>query len=418
MKKMWILLLNLTAVNALLFTHFNSLSAGEPTGQSSAAATAVAPGTVEYRLICQYSVERLNRILTTELAEFSTFPVQYPAAKNAVNLYEVLYTTVIPESDNRPVRVSGLLAIPQVAETTLPVLSYQHGTVFSRNEVPSRPENSMETRLAVACFAGNGYIVAAADYIGKGISDEPDGWLVKECTAQACFDLLNATQNICAKLKLTPGKLFLSGWSQGSFSTAALLNRLEKNNIPVAAAAMASAPNDIYLTFNRWIHVASPLDVNWLVGAAILMVNSYENYYRLPGLAATAIKPQYLQTARDLYANRITWTEAAEKLPPKVSDLFQDDFISRKTLMTSRFFEQLRQNTSYRWRFNTPAFYYYGDIDEVVTPYMVQLPVEYQKALGGVLPQAIGAGAKANHRGTFVFGLADQQKRFAALLSR
>ncbi len=418
MRKTWILLLKLTTVSVLLATQFDRLFAGETTGQTGTTAAAVVPSHIEYRLICQYSVERLNRILTTELAEFSTFPVQYPAAKNAVNLYEVLYTTVIPEYDNRPVRVSGLLAVPQVAETTLPVLSYQHGTVFTRNEVPSRPENSMETRLAVACFAGNGYIVAAADYIGKGVSDEPDGWLVSECTAQACFDLLNATRNICSELKLTPGKLFLSGWSQGSFSTAALLKRLEQNHIPVAAAAMASAPNDIYLTFNRWIHVTSPLDVDWLVGAAILMVNSYENYYRLPGLTATAIKPQYLQAARDLYANRITWTEAAKKLPPKVSDLFQDDFISRNTLMTSRFFEQLRQNTSYRWRFNTPAFYYYGDIDEVVTPYMVQLPVEYQKTLGGVLPQAIGAGTKANHRGTFVFGLADQQKRFAAMLSQ
>ena len=56
-------------------------------------------------------------------------------------------------------------------------------------------------------------------------------------------------------------------------------------------------------------------------------------------------------------------------------------------------------------------------MDEVVTPYMVRLPVEYQKALGGTLPVAVAAGKKADHRGTFLFGLADRQKRFDAMLS-
>jgi len=309
---------------ALFFTLVASLSGlwGAEVQADQNAFKAVGSG-VKYQCIGEYGTGRLNKILTGEVARFSSFPMVYPPAENPVKLYKVIYNTVIPEANNRPVQVSGLIAVPVVKATTLPVVSYQHGTVFSRTEVPSAPEESMETRLMVARFAGQGYLVVAADYIGKGVSNEPDAWLVKGATAQACLDMLLAAKAVCADLNITSGDLFLSGWSQGSFSTSAFLNRLETIGIPVKAAAMASAPNDIYLCFNRWIHVSSDLDVHWLVATASMMVNAYENYYDLPGLSTAAIKPQYWQAARDLYNNTITWEQAEKILPAKTKDLFQ-----------------------------------------------------------------------------------------------
>lgn len=370
---------------------------------------------VKYQYLEEYSVDRLNTILTTEVASFSNFPIKYPKAVNSVKLYKVIYNTVIPEDHNRPAVVSGLLAIPVVKATTLPMLSYQHGTVFSRNEVPSSPEDSMETRLIVARFAGQGYIVIAADYLGKGISQERDAWLVKDSTVQACVDMLLAGRTICEKMGLIPQELFLSGWSQGSFSTSAFLRRLETLGMPVKAAAMASAPNDIYLCFSRWIHVSSELDVNWLVATAGMLVNAYEYYYDLPGLSKVAIKPEYWQTAHDLSTNVISWTEAEKSLPAKTKDLFQDAFIQEDSLVTGQFFKQLQMNCSYNWRAKTPTHYYYGGADEVVTPFMVNLPVEYEKTLGGAETQAIFAGATANHRGTFLFAVQDQKVWFDKL---
>lgn len=373
---------------------------------------------VTYQLVGEYSVARLNKILTEEVAKFSTFPMVFPPADNPVMLYKVVYSTVIPEDHNRPVTVSGLIAVPLVKDTTLPVVSYQHGTVFSRNGVPSSPEDSMETRLMVARFSGQGYLVVAADYIGKGISNEPDGWLVKGVTAQACLDMLLAAKAVCADLGLNPGDLFLSGWSQGSFSTSAFMNRLENIGIPVKAAAMASAPNDIYLCFNRWINVPSDLDVSWLVATASMMVNSYERYYNLPGLSTAAIKPSYWQAARDFYNNTITWEQAEKILPAKTRDLFQENFINQCSLASNRFSKQQQENLSYGWRFKTPTRYYYGQIDEVVTPYMVKLPVEYQSTLGGAVAQAVFAGEKADHRGTFLYAVKHQKDWFDELRSR
>jgi len=384
-------------------------------GSQSADFKTVANG-VKYKLIGQFDIERLKKILSTELAEFSSFSAQYPAPANAVDLYQVVYPSVVPEWGNRQIQLSGLVAVPHGINGNLPLLSYQHGTVFSRDEVPSVIEKSMETRMAVATFAANGYVVIAADYVGKGVSNEPDGWLVKDVSAQACMDMLAAGRAVMGDLKITPGKLFLSGWSQGSFTSAAFMEKLEQNNIPVAAAAMASAPNDIDLAINRWIFVPSKLDVDWLTGAAALMLNSYQNYYRLPGLTTQAIKPEYQQVAEGLYQSRISWEEADKTLPDAVRDLYNEEFLTPNAPAAVRLLEQLRQNDSYRRRFATPTFYYYGDLDEVVTPYMAQLPVEYQKSVGGAPSQAVFAGKTANHRGTYVFALPDQKAKFDQLL--
>ncbi len=125
---------------------------------------------LQYEPIAVYDVDRLNQILTTELAEFSDFKITYPPARHAVQLYRVTYPSVVPELGNKPTMASGLIGVPVDASGTLPVVSYQHGSVFGKDEVPSNPEQSTETRLMLANFAGQGYILVAADYFGKGVS--------------------------------------------------------------------------------------------------------------------------------------------------------------------------------------------------------------------------------------------------------
>lgn len=364
-----------------------------------------------------YDVERLNKILTEELDQFTTTKntVVMPPARNAVKLYRIVYRTVTPEQGNRPVLASGLLAVPVVGQKMLPVVSYQHGTVFSKNEVPSHPEQSMETRLMIAQFAGNGYVVIGADYIGKGLSPEPDSYMVRESTAQACLDMLLAARQAMAGLGLEATELFLSGWSQGAWSTMVFRNKLESLGVAVSAAATASTPSDLYLVVARWINNPSPLDVDWLVGAVALLINSYENYYGLPGLSQAAIKEPYRQTARDFYENKIDWATAEKTLPTKVAQLLDDDFAKASSLVANRFFRLLGDNQAYRWRYLTPTRYYYGKSDEVLPPYVATAPVEFQKTLGGAPALAVCAGDAADHRGTFVFGVADQKAWFDQL---
>lgn len=385
------------------------------TGSGRAADKEPLPQGVRYEAIGEYGVERLNRILTTELAEFSSFPVTFPAARNAVRLYRVSYRTVIPEQGNRPVTVSGLVAVPQIPTKRLPMVSYQHGTVFTKTAVPSHPEESMETRLVLALFAGQGYLVIGADYIGKGRSDEPDSYLVKQSTAQACFDMLQAARLVCAELKVEPGELFLSGWSQGAWCTLVFRRKLESLNIPVKAAATASTPTDLYLLLTRWINHPTPQDARYLPAIAVLLTHSHENYLGLQGLSQAALKPEYQKPARDLYENHISYEQAEKLLPKSVKDLYQPTFAAASSLAANQLFARLQFDDAYRWRYRTPCRFYYGGTDEVVPPYVGTLPVEYQKTLGGTTAEAVYAGDQADHRGTFVFGLQNQKVWFDRL---
>ena len=377
---------------------------------------------VSYQLIGTYDQDRLNKIGTTELQEFKTTKTDLTLApaRNAVKLYRVSYRTVIPEWENRPVAVTGLIAVSDQAAASYPPISYQHGTVLSRNEVPSFPDQSMETRVMIAQFAGQGYIVIAADYIGKGSSGAtvPDSYMVKESTVQACYDMLVASRAVLADLKLTPGDLFLSGWSQGAWSTMQFRYRLESLGIPVKAAATASTPTDLYTQITRWINKRTPLDADWIVGTAALLINSYEHYYDMPGLSYTAFKPLYRQTAVDLYENRIDWAAASKVFPKSLAELFQDDFVAASSLMSNAFYKKAHENQAYQWRYKTPCRYYYGKADEAIAPYIATLPVEYQETVGGAAATAVFAGDQADHRGTFIFGVLDQKTWFDSLAGR
>ena len=293
---------------------------------------------VRYMHMGDYSVERLNTILSTEVAGFSSFKIQYPQAANGVSLYKVQYATVIPEQGNKPTLASGLVAVPKTAQKKLPVVSYQHGTVFTRTAVPSRPEESDETRIVTARLAGHGYVVIAADYIGKGDSTEPDSYMVREATVQACVDMLFAARAVLADLGITEDGLFLSGWSQGSWSTQQFRHRLESLKVPVKAAATAATPTDLYLLLTRWINNPTALDATWLAGSVILFTHSYAHYYDMPGLPQTVIKPEYEAACRDFYENKIGWEQLQPQIPAKIADLLQKDAVAQSTPVWTRFF--------------------------------------------------------------------------------
>lgn len=403
---------------ALVLTLFVGACAGSSAPRSPVLAgqTGLAKG-VSYEYLGDYTVDRLNAIMTTEVAQFSTFRITYPPARNAVSLYRVLYDTVVPERGNKPVVASGLVAIPKTGATRMPVVSYQHGTVFSRTEAPSNIEQTLETRLMVARFAGQGYIIVAADNVGKGVSNEPDSYFAKDCMAQACLDMLTASRAVCSALGVEQGDLFLSGWSQGSWTTHVFRYRLESLGIPVKATATACTPTDIYLMFTGFINNPSAIDAVWLPGIFAQFLNSYEIHYHLDGLSRSAIKPQYWQTARDFYDNKIGWAEASKVFPATVNEMLQPEFAAMSSLLANDFYRRLRENQAYQWRFLTPTRYYYGKIDEAIRPYVGTLPVDYQKTIGGAPSQAVYAGDVADHRGTFLFGVLDQKDWFDSLLT-
>ncbi len=380
------------------------------------------------------TISQLNQILTKERAVFSsgipkTFKLpHYSPAKYEVELFKVTYDSVIPEQGNKPTKAFGLLAIPKIRDASaLPIVSYQHGTVFGKHDVPSYafadPINpaAYETRLMVAEFAGQGYMVIAADYFGMGDSMEPEGYTVKASEQQACIDLYEAAiQFLKDNKKISQTDLFLTGWSQGGLVTTAFLERLESRNIPVKAASTASAPSDIFAALNGWIFHPRTSDAKWLNTLVGLTAFSYEHYFSKPGLAKDVIKAAYYDDLRKIYERDYSGIDELraiiKSLPTGFKELLNDKYSDPGYFVDSDYGKILSDMQTYRRVFKTHVKMYYGTLDEVISIPIGQLASTYQKSMGSQLlvTEPVKSG---DHHGTFLTSVARQKEWFDTLKS-
>jgi len=370
---------------------------------------------VTYEFLGRWDVDRLNRILEVATPQFSGVPVTYTPARNAVRLYRVIYPSVIPERGNAPTRASGLLAVPDTDGRAFPTVSYQHGTVYGRHEVPSFAEESPETQLMIAQFAGQGYVVIGADYFGLGVSTEPEGYMVKGSHQQACGDLVSATRSVLAQMKITSDTLFLAGWSQGGFVSMACLEKLEQDGVAVKGAVTASAPLDVFALMNGFLNFPRKNDAVWLNSIVILSAFAYENYYGLPGLARSVLTDEAYEAAKKAY-DRQPVDPAG--IPTDLRKLVRPDYFDTRFFAASAYGRLIATAQSYRWVIKSPVRNYYGEADEAITPGVGRMAMTYQQAMGTGNPtvEAISTGP-TTHRGTFATAVPHWKAWFDAQLA-
>ncbi|MBC7733763.1 MAG: prolyl oligopeptidase family serine peptidase [Bacteriovorax sp.] len=359
----------------------------------------VAPG-VSYELIDRWSVDKLNQVLQADTAKFFGVSVAYTPARNAVRLYRVTYASVVPERGNKPTIATGLLAIPDTKDASFPLLSYQHGTVYGKQQVPSFPDQSPETQLAIAQFAGQGYVVIGADYFGMGLSTEPEGYMVKGSHQQATYDMLMASRTILDHMTLAAPKLFIAGWSQGGFVTMAFLEKLESAGVPVTAAATASAPVDVFVALSGFLNFPRKNDADWVSTLFILSSFAFENYYGEPGLARSMINDDYYDVSRRAYEKK---PFDPSQIPTDLHKLIRNDYFNPQFFAASAFGRLVAEKAqAYRWIIKSPVRNYFGEADEAITVGVGQLAMTYQHAIGNGNKQveAVSTGA-TSHRGTY-----------------
>jgi pimeloyl-ACP methyl ester carboxylesterase len=375
-----------------------------PASAQQTAPVAVSSG-VSYQFIDRWDAGKLNKILTVDTPAFSGISVSYTPAKNAVNLYRVTYNSVVPERGNKPIIATGLVAVPEATTGPLPIVSYQHGTVYEKTQVPSYPDQSPETQLMIAQFAAQGYVLIAADYFGMGTSNEPEGYMVKASHQQATIDMLAAAKSALAERKVQTTDLYLAGWSQGGFVTMAFLEKLENSGIPVKAAVTASAPADVFAALNGFLNFPRKNDAVWVNSLFILSSFAFENYYGVPGLARSLFNPDYYDIARKAYMRE---PFNAEDVPSDLKKLIRKDYFDPQFFAESAYGKLVAQAQSYRWVVKTPTRNFYGEADEAISVGIGRLPMVYQQAMGAGNPkvEAISAG-QTSHRGTFAKSVPD-----------
>lgn len=384
-------------LGALLFSCLMLLSIS-PSQAEEATPTAVVSG-VKFEWIGRWDQEKLNQILQKDIPQFAGVSVEYTPATNAVRLYRITYPSVIPERGNKPTVATGLLAIPDVDGKSFPMVSYQHGTVYGKQQVPSFPEQSPETALMIAQFAGQGYIVIGADYFGMGESTEPEGYMVKGSHQQASYDMLVASKAVLDHMQISSPKLFLAGWSQGGFVTMAFLEKLENSHVAVDAAVTASAPADVFMALNGFLNFPRANDADWVPTLFILSAFSFENYYGIPGLARSVINDEYYDVSRKAYEKQ---PFNIADIPTDLHKLVRKDYFDPQFFAASAYGRLIADTQAYRWVIKSPVVNYYGESDEAISVGLGKLPMTYQQAMGNGNQQvkAVSTG-KTSHRGTF-----------------
>lgn len=388
---------------AILLNGLSSTSAQEWTSLESG---------VKYQLIGTWDPAKFEKIVTSELAEFMDgsplkaeyYSGKFAAPKHSMRLYKVSYPSVIPELNNQPTVATGVIAVPVDVTGPRPVISYQHGTIFGRYDCPSSPDNSMEYKLMLAQFGSPGYIVVSADYFGIGDDQKPNSYLMRESTEQACLDMLKATRQVLASLKVQSGPLFLNGWSQGGYSTLTFLRRLEKEGVKVTAASLASAGGNILVMGDRWMNNPQPGDAVYLTACVSNLLYAAETYWHIPGLIEEAIRPEYREVTKQFFDFKISYPEFASKTPKIAKDLLRPEFLAGGQFAQHPFWKALDANEAYQWRCVTPLRIYYGDVDEVIPQAVATTTALNHQLLSGKT-EAILNGPQADHRGNYVLSL-------------
>ncbi|CEG58637.1 alpha/beta hydrolase family protein [Legionella fallonii] len=180
------------------------------------------------------------RLVLKKTPPLDTLEINYD-----VNFYKITYKT--PAPDGHMTVASGVVAAPIVLEGTVGIVSYQHGTRFNRDDVPSKKIEKNYTNPAVFASHG-GYFTVMPDYLGLGdneLSLHP--YMQYETLASSSIDMLIAAKELAEMLHYPLNdRLFLTGYSEGGFSTLVMFESLATKyaDLPITAVALGSAPYD------------------------------------------------------------------------------------------------------------------------------------------------------------------------------
>jgi len=296
------------------------------------------------------------------------------SARYDVATHKIVYKT--PDANGDLIEASGLVAVPVKDHgAKSPVISLQHGTLFLdmapsslKGAAASTPEVSYAD-IAVM-FASQGYIVAAADFIGYGDTvGTLHPFVHADTLASTTIDMLRATRKMAARNALVlNGQLFLSGYSEGGYATLAAQRSLELDfpvAIPITASAPAAGPYDMNTTA-LGIATSSSLPVPAYVG---FVMKSYDTVYGLNQIDHFFQAP-YVDAVNSSFDGTKSRSEIDGLLTSVTEDLFNASFLSGFVSGNETAFNvALADNDIYDWTPSTKTRFFHGP-DDVTVPYI------------------------------------------------
>lgn len=326
-------------------------------------------------------------------------------AKYDVANYKLVYNT--SDVDGSPTTASGLVSIPLKNCDSLALISYAHGTVLRRNDVPSR--NNFESTIGKV-FASTGYVCTMPDYLGLGDNPGIHPYLHAESQATATVDLMRAAreflQDSLTGINLN-GEVLLTGYSQGGHAAMAVAKYIQDQNLfnefNVIGAAPASGPYNLAGSQSEVFLYDQPYSNPGYVVYLIMGLNrAYGNLFTNP---SDFLKAPYDTLIPPFFNGSFAMDTVNQLLPSRVSMYIEDSilraFVADSVAQQHPLWQALNLNTNYNWAPQMPMRMYYCTNDEQVDFQNSLDALQAMTAAGATQVQAISNGP-LNHGGCVV----------------
>jgi hypothetical protein len=363
---------------------------------------------VSYELIETYTTIQVDSILAANGIPGIILPSSYD-----IDIYKVIYHTV--DTDTLPVIASGALFIPKNPECLVPLMSYQHGTIAVKTQVPSTL-GGLEVLIGETS-ASDGAVVAMPDYVGLGDSPGLHPYIHAYTEARATADLLVAAVEICDELVVTRNdQLFLLGYSQGGHATMAahqLIQQDYSDHFSVTASTPMSGPYDVSGIQAQVI--ASDIAYPNPAYLPYFLLAYNEAYSIFPSVSDFFISP-YDSILPPLFDGTHDLDEISALMPDTPNKIIVpavlDSFI---TFPDYRLYDFLSLNNTYEWMPQSPVRMYYCEGDQDVNYQNALVAYESFTNGGSTLVTAQSSGAAFDHAGCVFPSLLKSKEFFDSL---
>lgn len=337
----------------------------------------------------------------------STFQPLVAQAKYNVTTFKITYNTT--DIDGTPTVASGAVVVPVGSGCdTFSIITYAHGTVLEREDVPSR--NNQEATIA-KIGASIGAVAVAPDYLGLGDNPGLHPYLHAESEATATIDAIRAARELLDTLgKSDNGEVFFTGYSQGGHAAMAAAKYVQDHNLfsefNVIGAGPASGPYNLSGTQAEVLISDEPYSnpgyVCYLFFAMQRVYgNVYNSYDEILKAPYDTLIPPYFDGTYDM-------STVNALLPDTISGYIQDsvltNFKNDSIGKTHPIWQFLTANDNYDWAPQFPVEMYYCTKDEQVDYHNALVAEDSMNAKGAASVVALDQGAY-NHGVCVVYAL-------------
>ncbi len=290
----------------------------------------------------------------------------------SVKVYKVTYSTTYK---GETVEASGMVVVPDT-EDPLPVLSYQHGTIFRKNDAPSKFKGIAGAGVEVGLnlvMASCGYVCAVPDYLGFGASEQLfHPFHHAASTATACVDLLRAVSELCAELDVPlDNRYFLLGYSEGGFATISLQKELQQKydaSFDIAASSAGAGAYDLAGTARAFMETEVMTNPSYIC-YVFLAYNEVYGWQR--DLGEIFQSPYKERIEQGLLSGNLSKDEIEAQLTAQTAELFTPEFLAAyrgdgETQLKNALKEN---NLTNGWYPEAPTRLYHGTADDTVPPF-------------------------------------------------